>query len=94
MTQTPKIRIAITSAVSTSSTAVDISASTPDGTRWTHSLSVGESWRLPDSSAWERLNIVADVSDIIPCREQRLLFAHAGGAASSSRTRAFVQHVV
>jgi hypothetical protein len=94
MIQAPKIQIAITPAVSTSSTAMDISVSATDSACWTRSLSVG-SWRhLPNSLARERINIVAEVLDVIPSRERRLLFAHARSAASSSRTRAFVQHVV
>jgi hypothetical protein len=94
MIQTPSTQIAITPAVTTSSTAVDISVPATDGARWTRSLSAARWRHWPAPSARERINLVAELLDVISSRERRLLFAHARGMAFTSRTRGFVQHVV
>jgi len=46
------------------------------------------------SSTWRSIATAAELPGIVRSHGQRLLFAHAGSAQFTSRTRAFVQHVV
>jgi hypothetical protein len=94
MTSTLKLNLSLVSAVCASSTAMATPVLATDDAR--RILRLTNSGRPCSSipSAWSPIIATAEVIDLVRFRRQRPLFAHAGGALFTSRTRGFVQHVV
>jgi len=94
MTPTPKLDSALVPAVhalpTASATPVPAIYHTPQSSR----LAAGERPSSSNSSTWPAIVTTAELLDISRFRGQPFLFAHAGRALFTSRTRDFVQHVV
>jgi hypothetical protein len=94
MTPTPKLDLHHAPAVSASPTAMGTSVPFGRNARQRRPSRDPGTAPLPSSAALRPTTASAGMPNLVASMEHGLLFAHAGCAAFTSRTRGFAQHVV